>query len=85
MPKTRLAKLEKLIESAEDISAAKKAEILALIAQLREELDEKNPAEKPDSTLTKELRDQVAEFEVEHPDLVELTNRACNMLSDMGI
>ena len=85
MSKTRLAKLEKLIKSAEDISADKKAEILALVEQLSEELAEKHPTEKSNPGLTRELRDQVAEFEVEHPDLVELTNRACNMLSDMGI
>ncbi len=85
MPKTGLVKLEKVIRSANDIPSGKKAEILALLEQLHEELGEKPAAEKSGSSLTRELRDQVAEFEVEHPDLVELTNRACNMLSDMGI
>ncbi len=76
--KKTLENLELAVKTAR-ISAAKKAEMLGLIEELRRE------APGCEAQRSEELRGTVAEFEVEHPDLVELTNRACKMLSDIGI
>ncbi len=79
MKNTILEQLEQAVTTAQDISSAKKAELLALITQLKS-----NAADHKED-LGGELRESVMEFETAHPDLVELTNRACKMLSDIGI
>ena len=79
MKKMILDQLEQAVTTAHDISFAKKAELLALIAQLKTDAADNR------DDLGEELRDSVMEFETAHPDLVELTNRACKMLSDIGI
>ncbi len=79
MKKTILEQLEQAVATAHDISFAKKAELLALVDQLKSDAAEHR------EDLGEELRDSVMEFETAHPDLVELTNRACKMLSDIGI
>ena len=79
MKKMILEQLEQAVTTAHDIGFAKKAELLALIAQLKTDAADNR------DDLGEELRDSVMEFETAHPDLVELTNRACKMLSDIGI
>lgn len=81
---TILRKLEAAVTAADKIGKKRREEILGLIAQLRD--GESGPAEKQKSESgVEELRDSILEFEAAHPDLVEMTNRACKLLSDIGI
>ena len=82
MPEKTLDALRKSVQTARGISYAKKAELLNLIQQLQNELNSKN---QDNSVKSGTLKESISEFETEHPDLVELTNRACKMLSDIGI
>ncbi|MFA7230432.1 MAG: DUF4404 family protein [Victivallaceae bacterium] len=56
------------------------------IAGLAEHSTAKAAGKRDDKTeAIQDLKSSVAEFEVSHPDLVQIINRICMMLSDIGI
>lgn len=83
MKETVLKKLEKAVESAGGLDAKKKQEILDLIGHLRQDTAEAK-SEAVESGV-EDLQESILGFEASHPELVEMTNRACKMLSDIGI
>ncbi len=82
MTKATLDALSKAIHSSPGICYRKKAEMMNLLRQLQDELDSETIRT---SSRAVPLRSSITEISSEHPDLSELTARACKMLSDIGI
>ena len=81
MAENILEKLGMAIRNTGELNVAKRGELLTLMAQLKEQ-EEGTAGSKSG---IEEFRESILEFETSHPDLMEMTSRACKMLSDNGI
>ena len=79
-----LAKIESAVAKIEASDAAKKAEVLRLLAALKAELGEKPSAKVAKSSLDG-LAQAAEAFETSHPRLAETVGEICRELSSLGI
>jgi len=90
-----IAKIEKQLASLNALPADQRAEMQALLAQLRHEASTLpglpgasaggHAGEEDARAALERLRGGLAEFEASHPKLTEAVNRVSTVLSNMGI
>jgi len=89
MIEERIQNIEAKIQSIESIPAETKAELLAMLGDLKSDVTAiaKPRSEEPERAgeTMSELSSSVQVLEAEHPHIVQLVNRLANILSNMGI
>jgi hypothetical protein len=80
-----LALIEDAVAKIEASDAAKKAEVLRLLAALKSELARGKSAVKPQPALLDGLRKAADDFEASHPRLAEVVGELCRELASLGI
>ena len=85
MIKDTLAKIEAAVARIEASDAAKKPEILRLLAKLKLDLARADRPEKLAKDALDELARAAKGFEASHPRLAETVNELCRELASLGI
>ncbi len=87
MTDERIEKTKSAVESAGNIPADKKAELLGLLSKLKPAIATIRAQKKPEriKRLSHELKQSVETFEASHPDLVSFVTEYSAFLSAMGI
>ena len=86
MIQNTLQEIKSKLNSAKDLEAARRDELLQLLVRLETEIAERERQNlKPLKLSVEELQTSVEGFEQSHPKLVQAVNSISNTLSSLGI